>query len=183
MSSLWSKTVGTSSPSFQFGLGGPLAQNNGGALEARNAANSAFVIVRGLTPVAANDLATKAYVDSGGVSGAIQEIRFALGTGASQSSVNQIPANAIVARTKVIVTTAFSAGATLTVGQTGTPALLQATTDNLLTQAIVGGQPNIFEVEGDTSWGAAPLAVLATVAGAPSVGAGFIAVEFSETLP
>lgn len=177
MASLWSKIVGTISSTFQYGLAGPLIQNNGGSLEARNAANSAFVIVRGLTPVAANDLATKAYVDSGGVSGAVQEIRFALGTGASQSSVTQIPANAIVCDVKLSITTPYSAGAAIALGQTGTTNLLQATTDNLATQA------GIYQVEGDIAWGAAPLAVLATITGAPSAGVGEVIVQFSETLP
>jgi hypothetical protein len=63
--SLFSKLRGTAETLFQVGLGGPQAKNNAGNLEARNATDAAFVIVRGATPVAANDLATKAYVDAG----------------------------------------------------------------------------------------------------------------------
>jgi hypothetical protein len=53
---LFSNIVGTTSNLFQLGLGGPQIRNNAGVIEARNPANSAFVIARGLDPVAANDL-------------------------------------------------------------------------------------------------------------------------------
>lgn len=53
--SLLQRLSGTVSNLFQIGLGGPQWQNNGGVLEARNSANSAFIIGRGLDPVAAND--------------------------------------------------------------------------------------------------------------------------------
>jgi hypothetical protein len=175
--SVWSKIKGTIESIFQLGLGGPNLKNNGGAVEVRNAGDTAFAVARGATPVGANDLATKAYVDSGGASGALQEIRFAIGTGASQSSATQIPANAFVSSTEVEVTTPYSGGSTISVGQTGTPALLQATTDNLSTAN------GIYHVDQDVAWGASPLAVLVTIAGAPSAGVGVVIVKFSETLP
>jgi hypothetical protein len=61
--SLWSKVRGTVETLFQLGLGGPQLKNNAGAIELRNAADSAFVIARGLDPAGATDLATKNYVD------------------------------------------------------------------------------------------------------------------------
>jgi hypothetical protein len=175
--SLWSKIRGTIETIFQIGLGGPQLKNNGGAVEVRNAADTAFAIARGATPVAANDLTTKAYVDSGGASGAVAEIRFAIGTGATQNSATQIPAGAFISSTEVEITTPYSGGATITVGQTGTPALLQATSDNAPTLA------GTYQVNGDTAWGASPLTVLVTVGGAPGAGAGFVIVRYSETLP
>lgn len=63
--SLWSKLRGTAETSFQVGLGGPQLKANAGNIEARNSSDAAFVIVRGATPVAANDLVTKAYADLG----------------------------------------------------------------------------------------------------------------------
>jgi hypothetical protein len=48
--SVWSKIVGIITSTFQVGLGGPLWNANGGALEAKNATNSAFAIGRGLAP-------------------------------------------------------------------------------------------------------------------------------------
>ena len=175
--SLFSKIRGTIESLWQIGLGGPNLKNNGGVIESRNAGDSAFAVVRGATPVGANDLATKAYVDSGGASGAVQEIRFVIGTGASQSSATQIPANAFICSTEVEITTAYSGGATITVGQTGSAALLQGTSDNLATTL------GIYQTPQDVSWGASPLAVLVTIAGAPAAGAGVVIVRFSETLP
>jgi hypothetical protein len=107
-----------------------------------------------------------------GASGSLREIRFAITNAASQSSATQIPANAVVVDTAVEITTPYSAGATIAVGQTGTTNLLQATTDNLPQTAA------IYDVEGDTAWGASALAVLVTVAGAPAAGAGFVLVTY-----
>jgi len=62
--SLWSKVRGTIESVFQLGLAGPQLKNNSGVIEARNVNDSAFVIVRGNSPVADNDLTTKQYVDT-----------------------------------------------------------------------------------------------------------------------
>jgi hypothetical protein len=97
--SLWSKIRGTAETLFQLGLGGPQLKNNASVIEARDNADAAFVIVRGATPVAANDLTTKAYVDSGGASGDVAEIRFAINTTATQNSVTSIPAGAFITST------------------------------------------------------------------------------------
>jgi hypothetical protein len=40
----------------ELGKGGPLLQNSSGAIEARNAANNAYAVVRGATAVASDDL-------------------------------------------------------------------------------------------------------------------------------
>lgn len=176
--SLWAKIRGTIETIFQIGLGGPQIKNNSGALEMRNTGDSAFVITRGLTPAGANDYATKAYVDSGGASGAAQVIRFAIGTGASQASTTQIPANAFVLDCTVEITTPYSGGATISVGQTGGSAsLFQLTTDNLATAA------GSYKVPQDTQAAGAPATVSVTVGGAPGAGVGVVLVTFSETLP
>jgi hypothetical protein len=57
------KLRGTTEAIFQVGIGGAQLKKNAAVLEARNAADSAFAIVRGDTPVAGNDLTTKNYVD------------------------------------------------------------------------------------------------------------------------
>lgn len=59
--SLWSKIRGTIETVFQLGIGGPQLKANAGVIEARDASDAAFVIVRGLTPVGNTDLATKLY--------------------------------------------------------------------------------------------------------------------------
>lgn len=163
--SLWSKIRGTIEALFQLGLGGPNLKNNGGAVEARNAGDSAFAIARGATPVASNDLATKAYVDAGdvGASGAVQEIRIAVAL-ATTSSVTSIPLGSIIVAAELNVTTPYSGGATLSLGQTGTPAGFMLTTDNL---AQASG---LYQVMQDTAAASAnPL--LVTVGGAPAAGA------------
>lgn len=70
----WQRVRGTTEALFQLGKGGPNWKGAASAaIEARNAADSAYAIVRGLTPAAANDFTTKAYVDanaSGGGFGA-----------------------------------------------------------------------------------------------------------------
>jgi len=60
------KIIGTIENIFQLGLGGPNWKNNSGIIEARDAGDTAFAIVRGLTPSNDNDLATKNYVDASG---------------------------------------------------------------------------------------------------------------------
>src|SRR5277367_803844 len=266
----FARFIGTVSSFFQFGSpANPGINANGTALETKNAANSAFAVHRGASPVGDNDFTTKAYVDevarpfivtaqsnaataliansatehyivvsaagsgaaaayiagavlwddgsgsgnvailgptvgqpifvtaalTGGtfvfsanneyiwtgttwanvapsVAGAVYCIDFALGL-ATASSVTQIPANAIVLRSEVKVTSAYSAGAAIAVGQTGTTGLLQATGDNV-PQTI-----DEYIADQRTDWGATPLAVLATVTGAPSVGAAKVTVMYS----
>jgi hypothetical protein len=52
---LWSKISGTIASVWQIGLAGPQLKNNAGNIDARNAADSAFVNVRVATAVGAND--------------------------------------------------------------------------------------------------------------------------------
>lgn len=253
-----------------FQVGGPAGaglNQNAGALETRNAANTAFAIHRGATPVGDNDLTTKAYVDtifkpipvslqfnggsalpantateqyyvvttsgvnatigqvlwddgsgsgtvtvlatktgneivttatfSGGtitlqtnqnyvwsgsawvnispsVAGVISCIDFALATAATTSSTTQIPANAIVLSCELKVTTPYTAGATVSIGQTGSLSLLQATSDNSPTLA------NEYLAPQRTGWGASATAVVATIGGAPSAGAATVTVTYSS---
>lgn len=62
--SLYTKVRGTIESIFQIGLSGPQIKDNAGVIEAKNAADSGFVIVRGAAPVGENDFATKNYVDA-----------------------------------------------------------------------------------------------------------------------
>jgi hypothetical protein len=107
------------------------------------------------------------------LAGVVSCIDFAIGTGAAQSSVTSIPANAVVLRADVSITTPYSAGATIEVGQTGTPILLQDIIDNF--PLTVGDYSALQR----TGWGAAPLPVLVTVGGAPAAGVGRVTVEYS----
>lgn len=62
--SVWSKLRGTIETIFQLGIDGPQLKNNSSVIEARNSADSGYVVVRGATPVANNDLVTKQYADT-----------------------------------------------------------------------------------------------------------------------
>ena len=106
------------------------------------------------------------------VSGAVYTIAMAIGTGAAQSSTTSIPASAYVLYCDVTITTPYSAGGTVAVGQTGSTTLLQAAADNVATVAHQYGAAQT------TSWGASPLPVLVTVGGAPAAGAGIVAVQY-----
>ena len=173
--SVFSKLAGTIASAFQIGgAGGPQVKNNSGALDARNSADNAFVNVRVATPVGANDAATKAYVDTGGSSAAIMEIRFAVTTAATSTSVTSIPAGAQIVDAQLSVTTPFSGGTTISVGQTGSVSLLMGTGDN------TPGTNNIYQVQQDTPWGGSPLPVLVTVGGSPGAGAAVCIVKYTE---
>lgn len=266
--SKFDKLRGTSETAFQVGLGGPNVNGNAGALEAKNAANTALAILRAATPVGDTDVANKQYVDTlftrvvvslqfnggnalpnnsgteqfyivttsganatigqllwddgsgagtvtvlaakaqmivtsqafgggtvtlkadslyvwdttstswvnaGGsqISGSARTIRFPITNAASQSSASQIPANALVYDRFLDIQTGYSAGATITVGQTGSAALLMGTGDNQATVA------NEYHSSSEVAWGASALAVLVTVAGAPAAGAGFCNVTYA----
>ena len=172
--SLWSKIRGTIETAFQLGLKGPQWKNNAGIIESRDAADAAFVIVRGATPVNANDLVTKAYADSGSVivDGGVQEIRFALGT-ATANSTTSVPNNAIVISAELDVTTPYTAAATISIGTAGSPSALQATSDNNPQAA------GIYQVMQDTAY-PGPATIQATVAGGPIAGVAQVIVRYIQ---
>jgi hypothetical protein len=169
--SVFEKLRGTIETIFQIGLGGPQLKNNASVIENRNAADAAFVIARGATPLAANDLTTKAYVDGlVGGGGDVLEIRIAVAL-ATVSSVTTIPIGAIVIEAELDVTTPYTAGATISLGQAGAVTEFQLTTDNN-PQASA-----LYQVPQDTAAASAnPL--LVTVAGGPAAGAATAIVRY-----
>jgi hypothetical protein len=172
--SLFQKIAGFINSFVQIGgPSGSALKNNAGAIEHRNAGDTAFVNARGLDPVVAQDFVTLGYFNANPPTGSTTTLRMAVGTGASQSSVSSIPANAVVESVMLDVTTPFSGGATVSIGQTGSTALLMGTSDNFPQTA---GQYYIAE---DTPWGASALPLLITVGGAPSAGVAIAKVEFS----
>jgi hypothetical protein len=106
------------------------------------------------------------------VSGAVYEVSYALGLGAAQSSVTQIPSGARVTNVLLTVTPAYSAGTTISIGETGSTSLLMATGDNFPTV------PGIYSASQDTPWPSLG-SVLATVTGAPSAGAATVTVQYA----
>jgi hypothetical protein len=110
------------------------------------------------------------------VSGAIYVIDFVIGTSASQSSTTYIPANAVVLRTDVTITTPYSGGATISVGQTGSTTLLMGTGDN------VAQTVDDYQSAARVSWGSTQYQVLVSVAGSPGAGAGVVTVQYVSAL-
>jgi hypothetical protein len=136
VASLWSKIRGTIETAFQIGLGGPQLKNNSGAIDVRNSGDSAYAIVRGATPLANNDLATKAYVDQNSKPFPV---------GLQFNGNNPLPSNSSTEQFYVVSTT----GANATIGQilwddgsnTGTVTVLAALSGRLIgtTASLSGG--------------------------------------------
>jgi len=108
--------------------------------------------------------------------GTVKEISFAITNAASQDSVAQIPANVIIRYCWVIVAVAYSAGATITVGSTGTATMCQGTADNLATVA------NTYVKDQNTTWEATASVVRVAVAGLPAAGSGQVIVGYVKPL-
>jgi hypothetical protein len=104
----------------------------------------------------------------------VQTIRFALGTGTA-SSATSIPNNAIVIRAVVDVTTAYSAGANITLGSAASPLVLANAGVANPQQVDVYSTGDL-----DVTW-AGPAVVQATVTGAPAAGAAEILVYYVVT--
>jgi hypothetical protein len=134
--SVFSKLRGTIESIFQVGINGPNLKGNAGALEARNAADSNFAVMRGAAPVGNNDLATKTYVDTLS-SRTIVSLQWDGGVA--------LPANTGTEQFYVVTTT----GGFASIGQllwddgtgVGTATVLAAVDGRLIitTQAFVGG--------------------------------------------
>jgi hypothetical protein len=135
-SSVFDRIRGTSELLFQLGLGGPQWSNNSGILQARNAANSSFAIVRGAMPVGDNDLVTKAYADQLAARYVVTD---------QFDGNNSLPANTSTEHFIVVTTT----GANASIGQllwdngssSGTASVIGAAAGAMIvtTQALAGG--------------------------------------------
>jgi hypothetical protein len=134
--SLFQKLRGTLETIFQIGLAGPQLKNNAGIVEARNAADNAYAIVRGAAPVGDSDLVTKLYLKS---------IETPVVVTAQFDGNNALPSNTGVEHYYVVTTT----GANATIGDvvydngssTGTAVLLSAHEGRIIftSQAFSGG--------------------------------------------
>jgi hypothetical protein len=111
------------------------------------------------------------------VAGVDITIAVAIGTAATTTSVTSIPANAIILRSTINVTTPYSALATIAVGQTGSTGLLQGAADGQSAQVA-----NTYDAPQTTSWGGSSLPVVVTITGSPSLGAGVVYVTYTSPL-
>jgi hypothetical protein len=123
----------------QLGKAGSRIVTNGTALEVKNAANDALVIMRGLDGVGATDFATTAQIihDVYGINLRKATVNF------DDSIVNigsELPLGSIVLGVLVNVNIAFGIEAELTIGVTGDPeVLLPSSAINLGDVALFGG--------------------------------------------
>jgi hypothetical protein len=113
----------------------------------------------------------KTALDGYGSFGAMQTIRFAIGIGATQSSVSSIPANAVVKDCMIRIDTSYSPGTTISVGRSGSIALVQMIVDNDPT--TVG----LYQAPQDTLWSILGQ-VQVTVGGSPGIGGGYCSVNY-----
>jgi hypothetical protein len=108
------------------------------------------------------------------VAGAVYSIQVALGTTGTTTSVTSLPANAVIQRCVLNVTTAYSAGATIEAGQTGSLALAMGTGDNT-PQSV-----DTYMVDQVTAWGGSALPLVVTIAGGPTAGVGTMTIYYSS---
>jgi len=174
--SLWSKLRGTYETVFQLGKGGPNLRSVAGNIEARNAANGAYTLLRSLAPsvpgTTAEDVPNMTYFKT---SRHVVKLPVALVTA---ESTEELPDNSTVTNCWVEVETNYSAGAELLITRKGDgTVILQAVADNNLEAA------GIYEVKQMTDWGVTGDGeVVATITGAPAAGACTVYVECVEAL-
>lgn len=113
---------------------------------------------------------------TGAAPGSVQTIDFAIGT-LSVNSVTSLPAASIVLRADVTITTPYTVGTTIQVGQAGSLNSFQDTPDN---NPSVN---NFYSAPQRTTSSAIAAPVTASIGGAPAVGAGFVTVQYTVPNP
>jgi len=107
--------------------------------------------------------------------GAVQNVEFTVGTAASTSSTTTIATGAVPVSVQLQITTAYTAGAAISIGYSGSTSFLMATTDNL------PGTQGIYTVNlMGLSWTSNP--VLVTITGSPAAGAARVRVLYTTTV-
>lgn len=113
--------------------------------------------------------------DIGSTTGGIREIRFVLDNTATQDSTFAMPANARVVEASIEVTTPYSGGATISVGNTATADAYQETGDN---NPQTAGRYVVDQDTLDSALSGGSSVVRVAVGGTPAAGAGVCIVKF-----
>ena len=174
--SFFSKIRGTFESLFSIGKNGNQIKNNGAALEFRDPTDAAFVIARGLDPVAANDLVTKGHFDANNnAATGLTVVRMPLALATKVSTVT-IPDNATLEYAYIRVTTAYDAGALWNVLRTGDVTVAPMATGDS-DPATIG----TYQVpQDDTNWGVTGAGtVTATLTNVPTVGVAELVLAYS----
>lgn len=178
----WETLFGVFNGFIKFGKSGPIAKNNNGAMDIRNAADDGYATLRAGAPSGDDDVVNKAYFDANSLTeqGSVQSISVPLGTNASETSTKELPANAYVLDVQTSFSTAYPAGTLIEIGTAGTADLFLDDDDHDPTD-----DSHPFSKEQLTGVGGSAAAVVATLdngsGGAPASGAG-VAIVF-YTLP
>lgn len=157
---------------FRSGDGALLKEDGAGILQSRDSADAAFAKMQAADPAADDDLVTLRYFNATPATGALQLVRFPIAL-ATVASTTLIPAGSRVTKSQVEITTPYSAGGTIDIGDGTTADLVQANTD------IKESKAGAYQVEQDTAWVNGPVTVTATIGGAPAAGAGVVTVWYS----
>lgn len=169
---LYKKMTGVVDQIMQFrsGDGALLKEDGAGILQSRDSGDAAFAKFQAADPTVDDDLVTLRYHNANPSAGGVTQVRFALAL-VTASSVTLIPATAQVVKSQVEITTPYSAGGTIDIGDGTTVDLIHDQTEIKETKA------GAYQVEQDTAW---PLgtAVTATVGGAPAAGAAIVSVWY-----
>ena len=176
------RTKGTMQTTFQIGKAGSLIKLNGVALEARDAADAAYVNITALDPTAAQHVLTKNHFDTvaPGVAPApaISSVALTLGFASPVVSTGTIPDSAIINRVVLDITTAYNTSdATVLIDRTGdgTKILLAAAESDL-----DDADTPTFQSFDVFSWGATGAGtVTATIGGTATAGAATLRVYYS----
>lgn len=112
----------------------------------------------------------------GSGTGAVKEISVTIGTSASYSSTDDIPAGCVIVGSSVLIGTPYTAAATITVGSESTATKYQATTDN---EPQTAGQ---YDVDARITGEAAAEKVVVAIANTPAAGAGTVTVRYCKPL-
>jgi hypothetical protein len=107
-------------------------------------------------------------------SGSAGPIRFPITTTATQNSITTIPGGSLVTRVAVRVTSAFSGGTTIQIGNSTLASLLMATGTIDTSLAT----PGLYDLPLDVLWGSSTLPVQVSIGGSPSLGAGYVLVLY-----
>ena len=136
-----------------------------------------------LAPVAAADptddthLVTKGYADTNYGSsdvGVVKEIVVSIGIGATASSTAELPLNAVVQSVDIDVTAAYDGSATFQCGKSGATDEFVGTNDGVDLGTIGTYSLNLRSTKRTSAH-----AVLASIGGSPSIGAGKVYVTYS----
>ena len=165
---------GTLSSTFQLAAGIILA-TAGGVLQVFGPDGETPANIAAADPTDDSHLVTKGYADTnyGALPGSVRELVFNIGT-ASSSSTAELPTGAIVQSVDVVVSTAYTAGASLKVGNVGDDDEFVDASDAVPLTTLGTYSFNMRSASRPSAQ-----QVLASIAGSPSQGAGKVYVTYS----